>query len=626
MSVAASVTLLFWLATATLALGLWRRARLWQAGQRAEVAWSGLFAIPKRYFVDLHHVVARDPYIAYTHIATAGGAIAALALVAVNYGLALYWPSLDLAILLSALVMLAGVLFVWLRRREPLARLSRGAWDRLPYTLAAFAVGLALVVALPPAILSAGIAAIALILLLVGSAELALGIGLGGPMKHAVAGLLHLAFHPRPERFAGVRSTALKPLNLDEREFGVAKPADFRWNQLLGFDACVQCGKCELACPAFAAGQPLNPKKLIQDLVAGLSGDSDAEYAGSPYPGIAIGSHSGSPGQPIVPRLIESETLWSCTTCRACVEECPMLIEHVDAIVGMRRSLNLVHGDAPGKAAETLANLRETETQGGFANRARYNWAADLDVKTAEPGVPVDVLFIAGEGAFEMRYQRTLRALIKALKAAKVDFAVLGDLERDTGDTARRLGDEATFQTLARRNIETLDSIPFRRIVTPDPHVLHSLKNEYRALGGNYTVLHHTTFLASLVDKGRLVLRASPERRRVTYHDPCYLARYNGEIDAPRDLLSKLGLEVSEMERSGLRGRCCGGGGGAPLTDIPGKRRIPDIRIEDARSAGAEVVAVACPQCTAMLEGVVGERPEVLDIAELVAGALGERP
>jgi Fe-S oxidoreductase len=509
MSVAGVVTLLFWLATATLAMGPARRARLWATGQSAEVAWSELLAIPKRYFVDLHHVVAREPYIAYSHMATAGGAIAALALVAVNYGLALYWPSLDIAILAAAVVMLIGTWFVWLRRREPPARLSRGAWDRLPYTLAAFAAGLALVAALPPAILSAGIAAIALILLLVGAAELALGIGLGGPMKHAVAGLLHLAFHPRPERFSGVRSTALKSLALDEHEFGVERPADFRWNQLLGFDACVQCGKCEQACPAFAAGQPLNPKKLIQDLVAGLTGESDVGYAGSPYPGIAIGTHAGSPGQPIVPGLIEAETIWSCTTCRACVEECPMLIEHVDAIVGMRRAMNLVHGEAPGKAAETLANLRETETQGGFPSSARYNWAADLDVKVAEPGVPVDVLFIAGEGAFEMRYQRTLRALIKTLKAADVDFAVLGDLERDTGDTARRLGDEATFQALARRNIETLDSIPFRRIVTPDPHVLHSLKNEYRALGGSYTVLHHTTFLASLVDKGRLVLEAS---------------------------------------------------------------------------------------------------------------------
>ena len=296
MSIAGFVTLLFWLATATLAVGLARRGRLWTAGRRAEVNWSGLLAIPKRYFVDLHHIVARDPYIAYTHMATAGGAIAALILVALNYGLALYWPSLDLAISRRCARHVDRCRLRLVAPARALARLSRGAWDRLPYTLAAFAAGLALVVALPPAILSAGIAAIALILLLVGSAELALGIGLGGPMKHAVAGLLHLAFHPRPERFAGVRSTALKPLDLGERDFGVDKPADFRWNQLLGFDACVQCGKCEQACPAFAAGQPLNPKKLIQDLVAGLTGESDAAYAGSPYPGIAVGAHAGLPG------------------------------------------------------------------------------------------------------------------------------------------------------------------------------------------------------------------------------------------------------------------------------------------------------------------------------------------
>ena len=626
MSVATAITVLFWLAMATLVAGVTRRARLWSVGKATDVDWSGLLAVPKRYFVDLHHVVSRDRYIANTHIAIAGGAIAALGLVAVNYGLALYWPALDWAILVAAIVMFGGVIFVWLRRRETLARLSRGAWSRLPYTLGAFAVGLGILVGFSTATLSAGISVIALLLLISGSAELALGIGFGGPMKHAVAGLLHLAFHPRPERFKGKLSTALRPLALDEGDYGVAKPADFRWNQLLGFDACVQCGKCEAACPAFAAKQPLNPKKLIQDLVAGLSSDSDAAYAGSSYPGIAVGSHAGSPGAPIVPALIEAQTLWSCTTCRACVEECPMLIEHVDAIVDMRRSLNLNEGQAPGKAGEALANLRETETQGGFARSSRYDWAVDLTIATVEPGRHVDVLLVAGEGAFDMRYQRTLRALVKSLKAANVEFAILGERERDTGDTARRLGDEATFQTLARRNIEMFGGLSFRRIVTPDPHVLHSLRNEYPALGGHYDVLHHTTFLSELVASGQLVLGQTRETRPLTYHDPCYLGRYNGEIAAPRTLLRKMGFEVREMERSGMRARCCGGGGGAPLTDIPGKQRIPDIRMADARETGAAVVAVACPQCTAMLEGVVGERPQVLDIAELVAACLEAAP
>ena len=619
-----AITVLFWLAVTALVVGLARRAKLWSAGQAADVDWSGLLAIPKRYFVDLHHVVARDPYIARTHIAVAGGAVAALVLVGLNYGLAIYSRALDFAILIAAAIMLGGAVFIWLRRRETPSRLSRGAWSRLPYTLMAFALGLGALVAMPLELLPAGVAIVASLLLLAGSAELALGIGAGGPMKHAVAGLLHLAFHPRPERFAGVRSTGLKPLALDAQNFGIAKPQDFLWTQLLSFDACVQCGKCEAACPAFAAGQPLNPKKLIQDLVAGLSSDSDIAYAGSPYPGMAVGQHAGFPNVAIVPGLIEPQTLWSCTTCRACVEECPMLIEHVDAIVGMRRNLNLTLGAAPGKAAETLANLRETATQGGTLRAARYTWAIDLDVRTIEPGVPVDVLLIAGDGAFDMRYQRTLRALVKALKSAKVDFAVLGERECDTGDTARRLGDEATFQDLAKRNIAMLKALNFKRIVTPDPHVLHSLKNEYVAFGGNFEVIHHTTFLASLASEGRLALKSSAETRPITYHDPCYLGRYNGEFDAPRALLRKLGLDVQDMQRSGPRARCCGGGGGAPLTDIPGKQRIPDMRMGDIRETGAKVVAVACPQCTAMLEGVAGDRPEVLDIAELVAASLEE--
>ncbi len=617
------ITALFWLSAILLLAGLYRRSLLWRAGKAAEVNWLNLLQIPKRYFVDLHHIVSRDPYIARTHVATAGGAVAALALVALNYGLAIYSNFLNWLIVLATLVMFVGAFFVWLRRLNTPARLSKGAWSRLPYSLAAFAISLFLVTQ-PVVVLANGVAIIALLLLLIGSSELALGIGLGGPMKHAVAGLLHLAFHPRQERFNGKLSSALKPLNLEKHEFGVSKPADFAWNQLLGFDACVQCGKCEAACPAFAAGQPLNPKKLIQDLVTGMAGSSDAAYAGSPSPGLTL-NHSGHLFNTISPQLIEAQTLWACTTCRACVEECPMLIEHVDAIVGMRRNLTLTRGELPARAAETLDNLRQTATVGGFDQASRYYWAIDLGVKTITPNTPVDVLLWAGEGAFDLRYQRTLRALVKVLKNAKVDFAVLGELERDTGDTARRLGDEATFQSLAKQNIETLKQLNFKRILTADPHVLHSLKNEYSAFGGHYDVVHHSTFLAELAKSGILKLNQSSETRALTYHDPCYLARYNGETEAPRALLRGMGIQVAEMERAGLRGRCCGGGGGAPISDVPslivGSKRIPDIRIADARSIGAAVVAVACPQCTAMLEGVV-DKPEILDIAELVANAM----
>jgi Fe-S oxidoreductase len=207
------------------------------------------------------------------------------------------------------------------------------------------------------------------------------------------------------------------------------------------------------------------------------------------------------------------------------------------------------------------------------------------------------------------------------LKAARVDFAVLGLEERDSGDVARRLGDEATFQHLAQRNIHTLAQYHFKRIVTCDPHSFHVLKNEYGALGGRYEVQHHSTYMAELMNAQRLNLNTH-KGGSVTYHDPCYLGRYNGEYEAPRQVLRGLGIEVKEMERSGFRARCCGGGGGAPITDIPGRQRIPDMRMNDIRETGAELVAVGCPQCTAMLEGVVAPRPDIKDIAELVAEAL----
>ncbi|HEY3540005.1 MAG TPA: (Fe-S)-binding protein [Trinickia sp.] len=640
MSPAFVITGLLWLSMAGLAYALARRAAYWRVGRATPAGAFGvanLFTIPKRYFVDLHHVVARDPYIAKTHVATAGGAIAALALVFVNYGLAIYSPWLDKLIGVAAVTMLIGAVFVWRRRRDQRAmpaRLSRGPWNALPWLLGSFALGLTLLAVVPSAAASGFVAVIIAVLIAIGAFAMTVGAARGGPMKHALAGLLHLAFHPRQERFRTgaaesdkpgvVPPTALKMPELDAREYGVGKPVEFRWNQLLSFDACVQCGKCEAACPAFAAGQPLNPKKLIQDLVTGMVGGTDAAYAGSPTPGIALGKHGGQPDLPIVSGLIEADTLWSCTTCRACVQECPMLIEHVDAIVDMRRNRTLTEGDLPGKAPEVLANLRETGSAGGYDIAARYDWAVDLNARIAEPGKSVDVLLVAGEGAFDMRYQRTLRALVKVLNRAGIDYAVLGPSETDTGDVARRLGDEATFQRMAKRLIATLDGLNFKRIVTADPHVMHSLRNEYRALGARYTVQHHTSLLAELVQSGKLSPKASAALadKRITYHDPCYLGRYNGETEAPRRALKSIGIKVVEMERHGMRGRCCGGGGGAPLTDIPGKARIPDLRMADAREVGAEIVAVGCPNCTAMLEGVVGPRPEVLDVAELVAAAL----
>jgi Fe-S oxidoreductase len=632
-------TLLPILLFVALALAVWgavRRMLLWRQGRAAKVdVLGGLLAMPKRYMVDLHHVVARDKYIANTHVATAGGFVLAAVLAILVHGFGLHNRILGYALLLASAIMFVGAMFMALRRLNPPARLSKGPWMRLPKSLIAFSVSFFLVTLPVAGILPEHFGGWVLVVLLgvavtLSLAEMFFGMTWGGPMKHAFAGALHLAWHRRAERFGGGRSTGLKPLDLSDRSapLGVEKPEDFTWNQLLGFDACVQCGKCEVACPAFAAGQPLNPKKLIQDMVVGLAGGTDAKFAGSPYPsldgrGKPIGEHGGNAHQPIVNGLVDAETLWSCTTCRACVEECPMMIEHVDAIVDMRRFLTLEKGATPNKGAEVLDNLIATDNPGGFAPGGRMNWAADLNLNLLSEKKTADVLFWVGDGAFDMRNQRTLRAFVKVLKAANVDFAVLGLEERDSGDVARRLGDEATFQMLAKRNIQTLSKYAFKRIVTCDPHSFHVLKNEYGAFDGNYQVQHHSTYMAELIQAGALNL-GQHTGSSVTYHDPCYLGRYNGEYEAPREVLRALGIEIKEMQRSGFRSRCCGGGGGAPITDIPGKQRIPDMRMDDIRETGAELVAVGCPQCTAMLEGVVEPRPLIKDIAELVADALLE--
>ncbi|WP_193039866.1 dimethylglycine demethylation protein DgcB [Pseudomonas sp. K2] len=614
-------------------LGALRRAAMWRRGRASKVDLiKGLLAMPKRYMVDLHHVVARDKYIAHTHVATALGFVLSALLAVLVHGFGLHNRILGVALLLASVLMFVGATFVYLRRRNPPSRLSKGPWMRLPKSLMAFSVSFFLVTLPVAGVLPADfggwlLAALLSVGVLWGVSEMFFGMTWGGPMKHAFAGALHLAWHRRAERFGGGRSTGLKPLDLNDKSapLGVEKPKDFTWNQLLGFDACVQCGKCEAACPAFAAGQPLNPKKLIQDMVVGLAGGTDAKFAGSAYPGKPIGEHRGNPHQPIVNGLVDADTLWSCTTCRACVEECPMMIEHVDAIVDMRRHLTLEKGATPNKGAEVLENLIATDNPGGFAPGGRLNWAADLNLPLLSEKGRCEVLFWVGDAAFDMRNQRTLRAFVKVLKAAKVDFAVLGLEERDSGDVARRLGDEATFQLLATRNIQTLAKYNFTRIVTCDPHSFHVLKNEYGAFNGDYVVQHHSTFMAELIGDGALNL-GQHKGSSVTYHDPCYLGRYNGEYEAPRQVLRALGIEVKEMQRSGYRSRCCGGGGGAPITDIPGKQRIPDMRMDDIRTTGAELVAVGCPQCTAMLEGVVEPRPLIKDIAELVADALLDEP
>ncbi len=565
-----------------LVLLAWVRLGLrWRRGRAAPLAFSGILAVPRRYLHDVHDIVARRPEAARMHSLTAGGLIGG-SVVALSGHFA---PLASLCFTVG----LAGTGLVAARRwpHTP-PHLTRERFRWLPVWLATYMAGGAVAVLAGPArgpgLALAACGGLALVAQTV-----------RGPMRHALAGLVSLAAPTRPGRFRGL-STDLRPADLTAATLGVRSVGDFAWNRLASFDACVQCGRCEQACPAHAAGQTLNPKALIQSLVG-----ADAT-------------------RPILGAAIAPDALWACTTCRACVQECPMLIEHVDAVIDLRRHQTLALGAVPAGAVPVLTALRYGDDPGGRALATRGDFAAGLELPVLAAGEETDVLLWLGEGAFDLRYGRSLRALLRLLQLAGVRFAWLGADERDCGDVARRLGDEATFQRLAAENIAALSRRRFARIVTADPHALHVIRREYPAFGGRWTVLHHTELLDDLVQSGRLVPRRGAERA-VAYHDPCYLARYNGQVDAPRRLLDAMGGGRVEMARHGMGALCCGGGGGAPLSDVPGERRIADLRMEQARAVGAAVVAVACPGCTAMLEGVTGAQPVVRDIAELLLEA-----
>jgi dimethylglycine catabolism B len=592
-----------------------RLRRRWRFGREVRVSWlTGLRGLPHAYFHTVHDVVGRDRYAASMHVLTAGGLVAAVGLSAVRHVLGFGGTAAAIGILAAVAASMAGVGMVAWRRRPPLPRkLTGGRFNGLPAVLTGGLLFLLLsaLLTLWPAPPFYEIMVALLGVLSLGTLLLWL---VDGPMRHAAAGIVHLMTHARPQRFQPGISADLRAIDLSSVRtagtamppIGVATVADFGWTSLAQFDACVQCGRCQEVCPAQAAGQPLNPKQLIQTLVRA----TEVSVAGDRIPLISANS-------------VHPDSLWACTTCRACVYECPMLIEHVDAIVDMRRFETLERAAMPLQSATALGELRATDTVAGRPLASRLDWAVDLALPVMRERRQVDVLLWLGEAAFDTRNQRSLRALAILLRHAGVDFAVLGEEELDCGDLARRLGDEVTFQDLAARNIAILAGYRFATILTADPHALHVLRNEYPAFGGRYHVMHHAAFLDDLLAAGRLTIADNGARGAVTYHDPCYLGRYNGEIMAPRRLLSRLAAEVVEMECNSMRSQCCGGGGGAALSDIQGRRRIPDLRMDQARATGAPIVAVACPNCANMLEGVSGLNPTVADLAELVLRAVG---
>jgi Fe-S oxidoreductase len=436
----------------------------------------------------------------------------------------------------------------------------------------------------------------------------------------------------------------LPPMDLEAEtaRFGLKTIEDLRWKDLLDGFTCTECGRCQAACPAWATGKPLNPKTLIMGLRE-MAVEAEVGVPLVPWPPAGSGPSLSKAAleRPIVDAAIPFDAVWDCVTCGACVEACPVLIEHVDKIVGLRRNLVLEESRFPAELTAAFTSLERHGNIWGQPQSTRLDWARDLPFPVhtaaevvAEHGADgvaeLECLYWVGCAAsFDDRNRRVARAFVTCLDAAGVSFAVLGQEERCSGDPARRMGNEYVYQLLATQNVATLERYRPRAIVTACPHCFNTIGAEYGQLGGRYEVIHHSQYLARLVGEGRL----RPELERsgsLTYHDSCYLTRYNGVIDEPRSALAAVpGVELREMDRRGRQSFCCGAGGGRMWMEETRGTRINAERTRQALETGAEGVATACPFCLVMMRDGLADatgasvRPVAAqDIAEIMAGAL----
>ena len=410
----------------------------------------------------------------------------------------------------------------------------------------------------------------------------------------------------------------LPPADLDHPPIGVGAIEQFTWKNMLDLYSCTECGRCQAACPAYAAGLPLSPKLLITDLRDHL-----------------IDKTNGAAPEPLLGGAIAEETLWACTTCYACMEVCPVHIEHIPKIVDMRRQL-VEQARVQPMLQEALSNLQRNGNSMGKSPRLRARWTKDLPFKIKDARTePVDILWFVGDFAsFDPRVQDDTRRVAELLHAAGVNFGILYEAEQNSGNDVRRAGEEGLFEMLAKHNIELLSGCTFNRVMTTDPHSLNALRQEYRAIGATFEVIHYTQLLLELIESGRLIL--APEQGDVaTYHDPCYLGRYNGGFDAPRQIIERTGHELHEMKRCRENSFCCGAGGGRIWSDDTGVTERPsENRIKEALALGdAKYFIVACPKDKVMYTAAVQalgveDRIEVRDIVDLIKfapRAIGER-
>jgi len=402
---------------------------------------------------------------------------------------------------------------------------------------------------------------------------------------------------------------------------GASKFAEFSWKKLLDLYACTECGRCTANCPASISGKPLRPRDIIHNLKVNLLASGKDLLFEKKNQGV----QNKRVEQPaMVGQMVTQDEIWACTTCHACVEVCPVDIEHVKRIVDFRRHLVMKEADFP---LEVNPLFRSLETYGdthGKGASLRTDWAFGLSVKTVKEESNPEILYWAGcEGSFHDRNKDVSKVIVKMIQQAGVSVGILGKEEGCCGDPARRIGNEYLFRKLACRNIEILNRYRVKKIVTYCPHCYHTLNNEYPQFGGHFEVMHYSVYLNELLQQGRIKVKRSLEGR-VTFHDPCYLGRVNGIYNAPREILKSIpALESREMNRSREKSFCCGAGGGRMWMHEHLGERINNLRTKEVIEAGVDFVATSCPYCLTMVEdGIKGQemddRIKVLDLAEIL--------
>jgi Fe-S oxidoreductase/nitrate reductase gamma subunit len=413
--------------------------------------------------------------------------------------------------------------------------------------------------------------------------------------------------------------------------FGAAVVEDFTWKQLLDTDACTMCGRCTSVCPAHATGKPLDPREIVLKTGEVMAATASHAAGGHVSPPLSVDSEIKIGANSLFER-ITAEEIWSCTTCKACDENCPVNIEILDKILDMRRYLSLMESNFPAELGNAYRSMENQGNPWGMNQGERADWAKDLNVEVVDPGSPFNheyLYWVGCAGSFDDKNKKVTQAMAKLLERADVDVAILGPSEMCTGDSARRSGNEYLFQMLAMPNIEMMNGMGVKKIITQCPHCFNTLKNEYPQLGGNYEVVHHSEFLEHLIETGQLDMRNASLEDRITYHDSCYLGRHNDVYMAPRKVVGSIkGLQIVEMPRNGTKGMCCGAGGARMWMEESIGVKVNDERAAEAISTGANRVATACPFCYIMLDdgvkaaGVEEGSITVADIAIHVLEAL----